>query len=50
MSTVCTADVYEDLVRRSFGMFLRRYVERLMRQPPELSMPDLVLPPDESAK
>jgi hypothetical protein len=45
-----TADVYEDLVRRSFGMFLRRYVERLMRQPPELSMPDLVLPPDESAK
>jgi hypothetical protein len=42
-----TADVYEDLARRSFGMFLRRYVERLMRDPPSLSMPDIELPPEE---
>jgi hypothetical protein len=40
------ADVYEDLVRRSFGMFLRRYFERLMRNPPEISVPDIELPPD----
>jgi hypothetical protein len=42
-----TADVYEDLVRRSFGMFMRRYFERLLRSPPELSMPDIDLPPEE---
>ena len=41
------ADVYEDLVRRSFGMFLRRYFERLMRNPPEVSVPDVELPPEE---
>jgi hypothetical protein len=40
-------DVYEDLVRRSFGMFLRRYFERLMRNPPEVSVPDVELPPEE---
>lgn len=43
-----TGDVYEDLARRAFGMFLRRYFERLLRQPPELSMPDLELPPEDS--
>jgi hypothetical protein len=42
-----TADVYEDLARRSFSMFLRRYFERLLRDPPELSMPDIDLPPEE---
>ncbi len=42
-----TADVYEDLARRSFGMFLRRYTERLLRQAPELSMPEIDLPPDD---
>jgi hypothetical protein len=42
-----TADVYEDLARRSFGMFLRRYFERLLRDPPPLSMPDIELPPEE---
>jgi hypothetical protein len=42
-----TADVYEDLVRRSFGMFMRRYLERLLRDAPELSMPDIDLPPEE---
>jgi hypothetical protein len=41
------ADVYEDLTRRSFSMFLRRYCERLLRQPPELSMPEIDLPPEE---
>jgi len=39
------ADVYEDLTRRSFGMFLRRYFERLLREPPELFVPDIELPP-----
>jgi hypothetical protein len=43
-----TADVYEDLARRSFGMFLRRYFERIMRDAPSLSMPDIELPPDDS--
>lgn len=42
-----TADVYEDLVRRSFGMFLRRYLERLLRDAPPISMPDIDLPPEE---
>jgi hypothetical protein len=43
------ADVYEDLARRSFGMFLRRYFERLMRSPPEISVPDIELPAEDSA-
>lgn len=41
-----TADVYEDLARRSFSMFLRRYFERLLRDPPDISMPDIDLPPE----
>lgn len=41
------ADVYEDLTRRSFGMFLRRYFDRLLRNPPEISVPDIDLPPEE---
>jgi hypothetical protein len=39
-----TGDVYEDLTRRSFNMFLRRYFKRILRDPPELSLPPLVLP------
>jgi hypothetical protein len=42
-------DVYEDLTRRSFGMFMRRYLERLMRDPPEVAMPDIDLPPEDDA-
>lgn len=44
------ADVYEDLARRSFGMFVRRYLDRLLREPPETSIPDIELPevPDAS--
>lgn len=38
-----TGDVYEDLARRSFALFLRRYVERVLKEPPELTMPELVL-------
>ncbi len=41
-----TADVYEDLARRSFSMFLRRYFERLLRDAPDVSMPDIDLPPE----
>jgi len=41
------ADVYEDLARRSFGMFLRRYLDRLLKSPPEVSIPDIELPPEE---
>jgi hypothetical protein len=44
-----TLDVYEDLTRRSFGMFMRRYLERLMRDPPEVAMPEIDLPPEEDA-
>ncbi len=40
-------DVYEDLVRRSFTMFLRRYLERVLTDPPEVAMPGLDLPPNE---
>ena len=43
-----TADVYEDLVRRSFSMFLRRYFERLLREPPAAALPDIELPPEDS--
>lgn len=41
------ADVYEDLGRRSFGMFVRRYLDRLLREPPDVSIPDVELPPEE---
>ncbi|HTV20279.1 MAG TPA: hypothetical protein VMG12_16455 [Polyangiaceae bacterium] len=42
------ADVYEDLVRRSFAMFARRYLDRMLRTPPEkISIPDIELPPEE---
>lgn len=37
------ADVYEDLARRSFALFLRRYLERVLKEPPELSMPEIAL-------
>jgi hypothetical protein len=43
-----TGDVYEDLARRSFSMFLRRYFDRLLRRPPDISMPELELPPEDS--
>ncbi len=39
------ADVYEDLARRSFALFLRRYLERVLKEPPELSMPEVALAP-----
>jgi hypothetical protein len=39
-----TGDVYEDQARRSLNMFLRRYLKRILRDPPELSLPPLVLP------
>jgi hypothetical protein len=39
------ADVYEDLARRSFALFLRRYLERVLKEPPELSMPEVTLAP-----
>jgi hypothetical protein len=39
-----TGDVYEDLGRRSLNMFLRRYLKRVLRDPPELSVPAAVLP------
>lgn len=39
-----TGDVYEDLGRRSLNMFLRRYLARLLRDPPELIVPAVVLP------
>jgi hypothetical protein len=29
-------------------MFLRRYFDRLLRQPPDISMPELELPPEDS--
>lgn len=42
-----TGDVYEDLARRSFSLFLRRYLERVLREPPKVSMPDI--DPDDDA-
>jgi len=39
-----TGDVYEDLARRSLNMFLRRYLKRVLRDAPELSVPAVVLP------
>jgi hypothetical protein len=45
-----TGDVYEDLARRSFNMFLRRYLRRVLRDPPELSLPPLVLPDAQDEK
>jgi hypothetical protein len=42
-----TGDVYEDLARRSFTLFLRRYLDRILKNPPDISMPDLVLPPED---
>jgi hypothetical protein len=39
-----TGDVYEDLGRRSLNMFLRRYLKRVLRDPPDLLVPAVVLP------
>jgi hypothetical protein len=39
-----TADVYEDLARRSLNLFLKRYFKRVLRDPPELLLPAVVLP------
>ena len=33
LKTRTTADVYEDLARRSFNMFLRRYLDRVFQEP-----------------
>ncbi len=45
-----TADVYEDLARRSFNLFLRRYLERMLDEPPDLALPDIALPDEEDEK
>lgn len=45
-----TADVYEDLARRSLNMFLRRYLKRVLRDPPEVSLPAVVLPDAQEEK
>jgi hypothetical protein len=44
------ADVYEDLGRRSFSMFLRRYLDRVLQAPPEVALPELELPPEDDEK
>jgi hypothetical protein len=38
-----TGDVYEDLARRSFSLFLSRYLDRVLKSPPDISMPKLDL-------
>lgn len=45
-----TADVYEDLARRSLNMFLRRYLKRTLREPPEVSLPAVLLPDAQEEK
>ena len=45
-----TGDVYEDLARRSFSLFLRRYLERVLLAPPEVSLPDIELPVEDDAE
>jgi hypothetical protein len=42
-----TGDVYEDLARRSFSLFLSRYLVRVLKTPPDISMPKLDLPQDD---
>ena len=39
-----TGIVYEDVGRRSLNLFLRRYLKRILRDPPELSVPAVSLP------
>jgi hypothetical protein len=36
-------DVYEDLARRSFSMFLRRYLSQVLRDPPQPALPHVEL-------
>lgn len=45
-----TGDVYEDLARRSFTLFLRRYLERVLLDPPDISLPDIELQAEEDAE
>lgn len=45
-----TADVYEDLARRAFSMFLRRYLDRVLREPPDVAVPEIELPPEKDTK
>lgn len=45
-----TRDVYEDLARRSFAMFLRRYLDRVLKEPPDVSLPEIALTADEDAR
>jgi hypothetical protein len=40
-------DVYEDLARRSFTLFLRRYLDRVLVEPPDVSMPAIALLPED---
>lgn len=46
LETRTIADVYEDLARRSFTLFLRRYLERVLKDPPSASMPSISLTAD----
>jgi hypothetical protein len=39
-----TGIVYEDVGRRSLNLFLRRYLKRILRDPPELSVPAISAP------
>jgi hypothetical protein len=43
-------DVYEDLARRSFTMFLRRYLDRVLLAPPDISLPGIDLPDEKEEK
>lgn len=42
--TRTVADVYEDLARRSFSLFLKRYLALVLDDPPAAALPRLVLP------
>ena len=42
-----TGDVYEDLARRSFNLFLRRFLERIFQTPPAAVLPALALPDED---
>jgi len=48
LKTRSTADVYEDLARRSFNMFLRRYLDRVFQEPPAAVVPPLALPEEDT--
>jgi hypothetical protein len=41
------ADVYEDMARRSFSIFLSRYLALVLRDPPDATLPRIELPEDD---